>query len=216
MVWLLHRLPAFSLPMAALVESTKAGSPLSTHRALKPPSAGKRASSAKNILAPVRRVAAFSAILRHKSLAPDWVRPWVNVSWTVSAQIPSGAGSSDNHSGSAPTRSGAAHTGGPPSSSSWTSRCPLATAIPAPPPSIRPVAPRTRRAVVSDRAGPAKAGVHPVHHLGDEAGQIAIRQPLAEATGQRRLLVGIVGEVGLAQQPLRSANTSPIIPPTQG
>ena len=134
-----------------------AGSPLSTHRALKPPSAGKRASSAKNILAPVRRVAAFSAILRHKSIAPDWVRPWVNVSWTVSAQIPSGAGSSDNHSGSAPTRSGAAHTGGPPSSSSWTSRCPLATAIPAPPPSIRPVAPRPTRVAMSDWAGPRES-----------------------------------------------------------
>ena len=157
LAWLLHRLLAFSLPMAVLVESTRAGSPLSTHRALKPPSAGKRASSAKNILAPVRRVAAFSAILRRKGISPHWVRPCANVSWTVSAQIPSGAGSSDNHSGSAPTRSGAAHTGGPPSSSSWRSRCPLATAIPAPPPSIRPVAPRPTRVAMSDWAGPRES-----------------------------------------------------------
>ena len=80
MAWLLHLLPIFSLPMAVRVESTRAGSSLSTHWPLKSPSAGKRALSAKNILAPVRRVAAVSAILRRKGISPHWVRPCANVS----------------------------------------------------------------------------------------------------------------------------------------
>ena len=48
-----------------------------------------------------------------------------------------------------------------------------------------------------------------VHHVGNEASQVVIGQPLLQGCWQQQLLVGIVGKVGLAHRQLRT-NELPI------
>ena len=53
-----------------------------------------------------------------------------------------------------------------------------------------------------------------VHHVGDEVGQMIVRQPLLQGRGQQQLLVRIVGKVGLAHRRLHWFDARPIIPST--
>ena len=130
--------------------------PLENPLPLKSPSARKRASSAKNILAHVRRAAAVSALnsatrayrRTGSALAQTFLGPFQHKSQAVRVVQTT-----------TPTqrqREAVLHIPAdrlppePAEGSSWMSRCLLATAIPATQPSIRPVAPRPRWAMMSE------------------------------------------------------------------
>ena len=131
--------------------------PLENSLPLKSPTARKRASSAKHNLAHVRRGAAVSALnsattayrRTGSALAQTFLGPFQHKSQAVRVV--------QTTTPAQRQRESVLHIPAdrlppePAEGSSWISRCLLATAVPAPPPSIiRPVAPRPRWAMMSE------------------------------------------------------------------